>query len=93
MNQQELIAAVATQLETTKVQAKVIIETVFGVIVDEVVAGNEVRVSNVGVFSSADTAAREGRNPQTGEPLSIPASKKPTFKYSSVVKDKVKATV
>lgn len=92
MNKQELVTAVATAHEITKKQAQAIIETVVDTIVAQLVAGESVNVTGLGVFSTAETAARTGRNPATGDTIEIPASKRPTFKYTAPVKKAVKAS-
>ena len=56
-------------------------------------AGETVRISGLGTFETADTAARTARNPSTGEAVDVPASKRVSFKASKPLKDAVKATV
>ena len=57
---------------------------------DELVKGNKVSVAGFGVFKISERAARDGRNPQTGEEIEIPASKVPAFKPGKALKDAVK---
>ena len=52
-------------------------------------AGNKVRIDKLGILNVKDRAARKGRNPQTGEEIQIPASKKVSFRVSSSLKDAV----
>lgn len=52
-----------------------------------VVSGNKVRIDRIGVIHSRDRAARMGRNPQTGEEISIPASKRILFRPSKTLKE------
>ena len=82
----DLTNTVATQLDFTKKNTEEVIRATFDAIMDCLKAGEEVAIANFGKFSVKDVEARVGRNPQTGESLDIPACKKATFKYSSVVK-------
>lgn len=93
MNKQELIQAVATKVELTQKEVKVVLEAIVDTIVAQVVAGEKVDVTGLGRFDSAPTPERTARNPKTGDAIQVPASKRPTFKYSKPVKDAVKATV
>lgn len=88
-----LVARVAEQLNTTKTSVDAVARALFESLTAAVVAGETVRISGVGTFSSTATEARSGRNPTTGEALEIPASKRVSFKASKPFKDAVKATV
>jgi DNA-binding protein HU-beta len=59
------------------------------VVTDELVKGGKVQLVGFGTFEVAERAAREGRNPQTGKPMKLPASKAPKFKAGKVLKDAV----
>ena len=87
MNKEELAAAVAERTGLSKSSASMAVEAVFSCIADALTAGNEVRLVGFGNFSVAHRAARTGRNPQTGEPLQIKASKQPKFKPGKGLKD------
>ena len=63
---------------------------VFGTIEDELSAGGKVQLVGFGTFSVKDRAERTGRNPQTQEPITIPATKVPAFKAGKGLKDLVK---
>ncbi|KQN07129.1 integration host factor [Sphingobium sp. Leaf26] len=89
MNSSELVDAVASATGTTKAEAKKIIDATFGAIGDAVGKGEEVAVNGFGKFKLKLNAAREGKNPRTGEPLSIPASKGLGFSAAKAVKDKL----
>lgn len=80
---------VATEMVLTNIQAEMIVKAYEAVVTDVLVNGGEVNLSGFGKFSVADRAAREGRNPQTGESISIPASKAPKFKAGKAFKDAV----
>lgn len=74
----------------TKKDASIVIDAIGEVITDALVAGDDITIPNVGKFSVKDTAARTARNPQNGDPIEVPASKKVSFKTSSVLKTNVK---
>lgn len=63
-----------------------IIDAIFDVIADNLVKDNEVSIINFGTFKVIDKAERKGRNPRTGEEITIPACKSPAFKPSKVLK-------
>jgi integration host factor subunit alpha len=65
------------------------VEAVFDFITDELAQGREVRVHNFGTFKVRNMGARMGRNPQTGEPINIPAHKKVVFTPAKYFKDQV----
>src|SRR5882724_1648603 len=68
MNQSELIEKVAQTSELNQAAAGRAVKAVVNTILDALVAGDAVRVSGLGIFNVAARPAREGRNPQTGEP-------------------------
>lgn len=83
----DLIDHVAETENITKMMAGRIVDRIFGRIQDDVRIGAEVRLGNIGVFSLRETEERDGRNPQTGEPLKIKASKKIVFKAAKQFND------
>jgi DNA-binding protein HU-beta len=85
----EIIDAVSSICNVTKAEAQRAVDAVFVTITDNLTRGEEVRVTGFGSFSVADRSARAGRNPQTGEPIQIKASKQPKFKPGSPLKDAV----
>jgi len=87
MNQSELIEKVAQATELNQVVAGQAVKAVANAILDALVAGEEVRVSGLGIFKVAARPAREGRNPQTGEAIQIAASKAVRFHAGKAVKD------
>jgi DNA-binding protein HU-beta len=89
MNKGELAAAVADRSNLSKSQATTAVDAVFDVITDRLRAGDEVRVLGFGNFSVAQRAASTGRNPQTGAPMQIKASKQAKFKPGKGLKDAV----
>lgn len=89
MNKKELVKAIAEKLETTQKAAAEYLEAMLEVITEAMVAGEDVKISGFGTFSVTERAAREGRNPQTGETIQIAASKAPKFKAAKALKDTV----
>jgi DNA-binding protein HU-beta len=73
----------------TKALANRVVEAVFDTIVETMKKGEEVAVSGFGTFRVAKRAAREGRNPKTGEKIHIPASTKPKFRAAKALKEAV----
>ena len=61
------------------------------VVSEELVKGGKVQLVGFGTFEVAERAAREGRNPRSGEAMTIPASKMPKFKAGKALKDAVNA--
>ena len=87
MNKAELIAAVAENAELTKKDAEKAVKAFIEVVTDELKKGEKVQVVGFGTFEVAERAAREGRNPHTGEPMPIAASKAPKFNAGKALKD------
>ena len=80
MNKKELVAAVAEQAGLKKVDAEKAIE-----------AGDKVQLVGFGTFEVAERPEREGRNPRSGETMTIAASKNPKFKAGKALKDAINA--
>lgn len=89
MNKNELIAKVAQDARLTKGDASEAVEATLENIVKALQGGDEVRLVGFGTFSVSHRAASMGRNPRTGEPLPIAASKNPKFKAGKALKDAV----
>ena len=87
MNKTELIAAAAERSGLTKKDAEKALNAALDAITAALVAGDKVQVSGFGIFEVKEREARMGRNPQTGEPMEIAASKVPAFKASKTMKD------
>ncbi|MEK6848151.1 MAG: HU family DNA-binding protein [Nanoarchaeota archaeon] len=90
MNKQGIIEAVHTVIGGTKVQAEQAVEKVVSSIIDTLKKGEEVSIAGIGIFSVKMRAAREARNPRTGEAISVPAMKVPKFRAAKALKDAVK---
>jgi len=90
VNKSELIDEVAKEIDHTKVETKGIVGCVFKNITDCLAKGDAVRLIGFGTFGIRKRAAREARNPRTGEKVSIPAMSVPFFKAGKELKEKVK---
>ena len=91
MNKSELVDSVASATDMSKADAARSVDATIGAIGDALGSGDSVALVGFGTFSVRHRAARDGRNPQTGAPMHIPASKVPGFKAGKALKDKVKA--
>ena len=91
MNKMELVAAVAEQAEISKKDAEKAVKAFTDVIADELKKGGKVQLVGFGTFEVSERAAREGRNPQSGKMMQIPASKAPKFKAGKALKDMLNA--
>ena len=80
MNKTELVAAMAEQTNLSK-------KAFIDVVSEELKKGEKVQLVGFGTFEVSERAAREGRNPQTGETMEIKASKTPKFKAGKALKD------
>ncbi len=89
MNKQELIGQVADHSGLTRGDAMKAVEAVFDVISASLKKGDEVRLVGFGTFSVSKRKASTGRNPRTGEPMTIKASSQPKFKAGKGLKDSV----
>ena len=89
MNKAELIEYVAKEADLTKADATKAVEAMFGGITATLQKGNECRFVGFGTFTVSKRAATTGRNPRTGEAISIPASKQAKFKAGKELKDAV----
>ena len=76
----ELVAQVAEQLNLTRKEATLIVNTVFKSIADSLAKGQKVELRGFGSFRVKERRARQGRNPRTGAPVYVPAKKVPFFK-------------
>ena len=86
MNKTDLIAAVASSIGISKSDGAHAVDTMLESIAGALKGGDEVRLPGFGTFSVAQRKASEGRNPRTGEPIQIPASKQPKFKAGKTLK-------
>lgn len=91
MNKNELISTVAETAGLSKADATKAVDAVFSSVTNALSKGDDVRLVGFGTFSVAHRAASQGRNPRTGEPIAIAASKQPKFKAGKQLKDAVNA--
>ena len=91
MNRTELVAAMAEKTQLTKKDADLALKAFIDVVSEEMQKGEKVQLVGFGTFEVSERAAREGRNPQTGETMTIAASKSPKFKAGKALKDLVNA--
>ena len=89
MNKAELIKAVASGADISGADAARAVDSVFSAIAETLQSGSDVRLAGFGSFSVVERKATSGRNPRTGESISIPASKQPKFKAGKTLKDAV----
>ena len=87
MNKTELVAAMADQANLSKKDAEAALKAFIDVVSEELKKGEKVQLVGFGTFEVSERAAREGRNPQTGETMEIKASKTPKFKAGKALKD------
>lgn len=89
MNKTELVAAMAEQTNLSKKDVEAALKAFVDVVAEELKKGEKVQLVGFGTFEVSERAAREGRNPQTGETMQIKASKTPKFKAGKALKDMV----
>jgi len=87
MNKTELVAAMAEKTELSKKDAEKALKAFTDVVAEELKKGEKVQLVGFGTFEVAEREAREGRNPRTGETMTIAASKSPKFKAGKALKD------
>jgi DNA-binding protein HU-beta len=90
MNKAAIVEAVHGVLGGTKVQAEQTVDTMINSIIDSLKKGEEVSIAGLGIFSVKQRAARQARNPRTGEAINVPAMKVPKFRAAKALKDAVK---
>ena len=91
MNRTELVAAIAEKTQLSKKDADLALKASIDVVSEEMQKGEKVQLVGFGTFEVSERAAREGRNPKTGETMTISASKSPKFKAGKALKDLVNA--
>ena len=90
MNKSELIDAIAAKAELSKADVGRALDSVVEVLAKALKKNDKVALVGFGTFSVRKRAARTGRNPKTGAPLKIAASKNPAFKAGKALKDAIK---
>lgn len=91
MNKAELVTAIAERTELSKKDTEKALKAFIDVVTEELTNGEKVQLVGFGTFEVSERPEREGRNPQTGEPMKIAASKAPKFKAGKALKDIINA--
>ena len=89
MNKTELVAAIAAKAELSKKDSEKALAAFVETVTEELKKGEKAQLVGFGTFEVSERAARDGRNPQTGETMKINASKAPRFKAGKALKDAV----
>lgn len=89
MNKSELIDAIAASADLPKTAAGRALDAMIESVTNALKEGDQVALIGFGTFQVKDRAARDGRNPKTGEVIKIPAAKVPSFKAGKALKDAV----
>lgn len=89
MNKTELVAAIAEKTELSKKDSEKALKAFIDIVTEELQKDEKIQLVGFGTFEVAERAAREGRNPLTGEKMQINASKAPKFKAGKALKDAV----
>jgi len=93
MNKGELVDAIADKAGVTKKEADAVLTAVLETIQESVAEGNKVTLVGFGTFEARQRQSREGRNPKTGEVMTIPATTVPVFSAGKLFKEKVAETL
>lgn len=89
MNRAELVLAVSEKTDYPKADVELIVDEFFNIIEQKIVKGEEIKLSNFGVFYKKARLARKGTNPSNGAPIVIPANATVGFRPSKILKAKV----
>lgn len=89
MKKQDLANMVHEMVGGTKTQSEAVIKGLFDAMAEEMAKGGTVDIAGFGKFEGADRAARDARNPRTGETVRVPAKRVPKFKAGKALKDTV----
>ena len=90
MNKTDLINNIADKKRLNKKRRRIVLNGFLGEVTDALAGGDKVQLIGFGTFETRKRSGRTGRNPQTGNPIAIPASKVPAFKAGNKLKDAVK---
>ena len=89
MNKSELVNSVADKALLSKKDAEKAVTAIFETLTETLAQGDKVSLVGFGTFEVKESAEKTGRNPKTGEAMTIPASKKPKFTAGKALKDAV----
>lgn len=87
MTKSQFVAKLAEQSGLSKKQADTVLTEMVNMIIGAVKKGDAVKIPNLGAWKKRKTSARMGRNPQTGEPIKIPAKRRLKFVVAKAAKD------
>lgn len=90
MNKSELVALLSEKTDLKRKEVEAVLNGFWETLSDALVKGESVSFVGIGTFSIKQRAARQSRNPRTGEPISIPATIVPHFSAGKILKEKVK---
>lgn len=90
MNKANIVENVHGQTGGSKAAAERLVDSIFDSITNALKQGDEVSIAGFGIYSVKQRAARQARNPRTGEIVNVPATKVPKFRASKTLKDAVK---
>lgn len=91
MTKKELVSAIAEQTNITKKDTEIMINALVDAISEGLANGEEITISGFGKFLVRERGERTGRNPRTGETITIAPTKIPAFKPAKALKDSIKA--
>jgi nucleoid DNA-binding protein len=89
MKKSDIVDSIAGKIGVPKAQVQQMVDDVFDLIAEGLTKGEKIDLRGFGTFSVRDSKARTGRNPQSGEPIQIPARRVPAFKPGKELKEKV----
>ena len=89
MNKTDLVVAITEKTDLPKVDVELVVDEFLQLIEDEIVKGEEVKLSNFGVFYKKERLSRKGTNPPDGSPIIIPANNTAGFRPSKILKEKL----
>ena len=90
MNKKKLLNALSQKTGMTNQEAKKAVEAFVEIVTETLASDGKVQMGGFGTFETASRSARTGRNPRTGEPIEVAASRSPVFKAGKALKDAVK---
>ena len=89
MNRKELVTEIASRSQLTQKDVDKVLTNFFDIVGDTLTKGDKIQIAGFGTFEVREKKARTGKNPRTGEPMEIAASKAPAFKAGKLLKDMV----
>ncbi|WP_074013614.1 HU family DNA-binding protein [Candidatus Sodalis sp. SoCistrobi] len=90
MNKRELTRVVSEKADISQTKAGLVIDAITEAVTQALAAGDAVKLSGFGTFGVKTRAERTGRNPQTGEAMTIPAARVPAFRAGKALKEAVR---